>query len=704
MLLDDAQSELLKNWIIKRLEDVSDADSDVLADYVLALVKTDEPEAVAQQSCVSNLQDFLGDGATAFVNDLFAAITAKSYDPSYKPPPLLATSNGSQHSSLQPHNKSRKRALHDTERDESQFGRLIAFDSSDRPVKQARRGGRERGRGGGSRGGVFDGFASRNQQMQSQSQTPGMLPFDFSSLDPNDPVAGLLAMQRAMADIMPGFPGFAMPGLPSNTMNGTGARRCRDYDMKGFCARGASCQYEHGNDPFVVPGGTAPYDPTQAGLMHPQPIRTGIVSTSPNTRGRGEQRNRGGNANFRGGGRRAEFSHNGPNSDRSVTTVVVEQIPEQKFDEQSVRDFFDDFGPIEEVTMQAYKRLAIVKYADYDSAKAAYDSPKVVFDNRFVKVYWYKPDGLPKPPNGQAAPRRKESEGAVEPQIDPEELARKQEEAQRRHDEQKRQRDDARRQKEELEVRMKAIEAERKKMNAMLAKKEGKDTPMEEPAKEDNEQTKGLKETLAKLEAEAKALGIDPIAAQTPNGWGHGAYIPRGRGGFRGRARGRGFHPGFRGGRGGGAVMRLDNRPKTVSVEFKEGLPFSEGEEALRSWILFNSPETSTSISKNPEKSDAALVSFEQRYQGESFMAAAAAADFPLAGKIELSWYKTPEVLPDSRNVDFQMGNGTDNVAEEKMEADPDNAAAMNGDANQEHATTEARYDVDDRDDEDRWG
>ena len=101
---------------------------------------------------------------------------------------------------------------------------------------------------------------------------------------------------------------------------------------------------------------------------------------------------------------RAEFSHNGPNHDRSITTIVVEQIPEERFDESAVREFFAEFGKIEEVTMQAYKRLALVKYEDYISARRAYDSPKVIFENRFVKVYWYKPESIPTlPTNGTTA-------------------------------------------------------------------------------------------------------------------------------------------------------------------------------------------------------------------------------------------------------------------------------------------------------------
>ncbi len=43
--------------------------------------------------------------------------------------------------------------------------------------------------------------------------------------------------------------------------------------------------------------------------------------------------------------------------------------------------------------MQPYKRLiAIVKFDNWSSANAAFMSPKVVFDNRFVKVFWYTGD------------------------------------------------------------------------------------------------------------------------------------------------------------------------------------------------------------------------------------------------------------------------------------------------------------------------
>lgn len=42
----------------------SDADSDVLADYVIALIRDDDPEPQLRQNVVSNLEDFLKDSTS----------------------------------------------------------------------------------------------------------------------------------------------------------------------------------------------------------------------------------------------------------------------------------------------------------------------------------------------------------------------------------------------------------------------------------------------------------------------------------------------------------------------------------------------------------------------------------------------------------------------------------------------------------------
>lgn len=307
----------------------------------------------------------------------------------------------------------------------------------------------------------------------------------------------------------------------------------------------------------------------------------------------------------RGRGGRAEFSAIGPSDDPTNTTLVVENIPDDKFNEQAIREYFAEFGNIEEVTMQEFKKqLALIRYDDHEAAKRAWSSPKAVFDNRFVKVYWYKPEKAAKTETNGAA--RKESTDT--PMIDREEIERRQAELQRQHEERMRKRqalEEARKALEkQREVLLKRQEEEKAKLMAKLGKtgaaldaeiKKGSAQGEEHVS----EQTKALRAELAALEEEAKSLGIDPNASSPPatatrgrgRGYGYGGSSYRGRGGF--APRGRGYDPtyrgGFRGGRGGfargrGGVLRLDNRPKRVAVSGVEFTP--ERDEALRQYLI----------------------------------------------------------------------------------------------------------------------
>jgi len=86
-------------------------------------------------------------------------------------------------------------------------------------------------------------------------------PPGFPSFDPNNPLAGLLAMQ-AMGFPLPGMPplplassppAFGQAGSPGRDLPPGRKERCKDYDTKGFCALGSVCPYEHGADHLVVP-------------------------------------------------------------------------------------------------------------------------------------------------------------------------------------------------------------------------------------------------------------------------------------------------------------------------------------------------------------------------------------------------------------------------------------------------------------------
>jgi hypothetical protein len=386
-------------------------------------------------------------------------------------------------------------------------------------------------------------------------------------------------------------------------------------------------------------------------------------------------------------------------TDYSNTSIVVEQIPEENFSEQSVRSFFSQYGNVEEVQMQAYKHLAIVKYADHNSARRAYDSPKVIFDNRFVKVYWYKPDSVPTPPspsNGDAVVESTPEETADVEMIDPVEVAKRQEEAQKAFEERTRKIREAEALKEEVEKKLReADEAKRKLLEKLAAKTN--------PG--DDQGDSSLLDQLSSLHAEAQGIGSTPSASA--------GYI---RGGYRGRAafapRGRGYSPyrgAFRGrGRYTGppygthrSVMRLDNRPRKVAVAGVE--PGTQKDEALRQYLL--NGFDFDSIEQHPDYKDVQIVGFKERYVAEEFIGA---AEIPELGKVEMSWVPNDfsgakvgqaSTTKDSTTKNDQvMGDESTGEKESKQEhANGESAGTGDG------ATGGGEADYDVADDEDRW-
>ncbi|TVY42912.1 putative RNA-binding protein [Lachnellula occidentalis] len=705
MLFPEEDTPLLKTWIVKRLENTTDADADVLADYVLALLRQDNDPAEVRTLFMAEIPDFLQEHTEGFTQDLFDAVQWKSYLPGGGPPrrpslpfaPPLGPSTPSYGNigmgapPLGPSGDSRKRSYNDRGDGDSQDRGFQGGDPNGRMYKQPRRGAR----------GGFDGFngrggfpGGRGSPMNIQglpppqgfpnmpgmpSPPPGMPPFDS-----NNPMATMLAMQ-AMGFPLPSFPTPGSPGVggPPRPHNmHPKKQRCRDYDQKGFCARGNTCMFEHGENSIFVPPGSKgdEYDPTNAGLMSGVESNGGPVGLSSRGSSRGGDRGRGrggfqrgdrggphGNASRRGG--RAEFSSDRPNFDTSKTTIVVENIPEDKFSEDSVREFFSEFGNILEVSMRPYKRLAIIKYDDWNSANTAYKSPKVIFDNRFVKVYWFSDtDSLPKPPgvtgaNGSpmngagplsAAPDRK----ASEPAIDMEEFARKQEEAQKVHEEKMKKKQEVENSRKELEKRqenlLKSQAEEKRKLMERIAAKSGKsgatpsDKESEAPSSaggQTTSQTEALKAQLAALEAEAQSLGIDPSATEEPS---FGGYRGRGRGRGASRARGtyapRGFRGGFRGRGGapfaGGGAYKLDNRPRKIAMT---GADFTnaENDESLRQFLLV-STLWHRRVHRPRHHTPKTSITFKDRFTAEKFMYGLPGGELPSVGKVDMAWVQTP--------------------------------------------------------------
>lgn len=341
------------------------------------------------------------------------------------------------------------------------------------------------------------------------------------------------------------------------------------------------------------------YDPSEAMNLPGMPF-------PPQNMPRNNRAGRRGRGNKKGGSR-APFSAEGPVHDRSKSTIVVERIPEENFSEDQVREFFDQFGTIESVSMQPYKHLAIVKYDGWNAANAAYQSTKAIFDNRFVKVFWYKdePDKPAGRPGGGKFANGGEAEDETmqtEPEMDPEEFQRRQEEAQKQHQEREAKRSELELKRQELEKQQHDLLAkhrqETERLQAKLAAKSTDNSTDADGASGSGSNGTGtemLRAKLALLEQEAKILGIDPNAAAeddtgdaaagaSAGGFRGGGYRGRGGAGYRGRG-GRGSFRGNGARHAAYAQYSIDNRPKKVAIS---GVDFTapDKDEALRHFLL----------------------------------------------------------------------------------------------------------------------
>ncbi|RPB16399.1 hypothetical protein P167DRAFT_602586 [Morchella conica CCBAS932] len=800
MLFDDGDAALLKKWIVKRLEDISDADSDVLADYVLALLRHDQVDDEVKKLCIEQLDDFLREHTEQFVNDVFLTLKTKSFIsvnstlagsagvsilPPSPPAPLeRESSQSSDYRRERDDRESRgqKRGYFDRDRDggrgqDGHYGQSSG--NSSRGFKAPRRAGAS-GPGRWTRGdpagaparGGYQGPHSPAQQHQQPVTPqpdnhfvppppgppapmpfamPGMPPppgFPWAVPNPNDPMAAFLAAQAAAAwgfpPVMGAMPG-AKPGEEKKIVKKIG-ERCKDYDEKGFCMKGDMCPYEHGTDHIVVPGEDAAeeYDPNNSQLF--------TNSKAPSDRPLRQDRPHRGRGGTRGGrGGRSEISGMGPSYDRSNMTLVVEHIPDDKLAEGSVRDFFSSFGTVTNVDVQPHKHLATVSFERWSMAKKAYDSPAPIFDNRFVKVFWYKPEpGAAANPNGTAVhhasaePTDTRSHLNDDEEIDMEEFKQRQEEAQKAYEakmaKKKANEEAAReleRRKEELlklqmEEKRKLMEKLNKKIAGQASAAPSASPPpkMEEGAKsaspaptsnggstapKDAASTAALKAQLEALEAEARALGIEGNTGEefdlegfrgrgrgrgrfAPRG-GRGGYIPRGRGvpyspygTYRGRG---GFQPGgFQAARGRGGTLKLDNRPKRVAIS----APDLKGEkdEDFRHYLMNTGLEVE-GIEPHPEKDDTQIITFKDRRSAEQFVFTG--SEIPNVGTVSLSWYTppggssnlTPTFKPADEGMDVKM------EASEELHH-PHHPATGAGD----HRMDDDSYDLAE-DDEGRW-
>ncbi|KAF7982060.1 hypothetical protein HWV62_30346 [Athelia sp. TMB] len=224
MLFDTTTAPQLKPWLVRTLEPICDAEPGALAEYILALLKHNVPETEMRKELTAQLDEFLEK------DTLFTVLRTKSYlpyatDSAPKGPradsgiPIPLESGPSL-----PDSRGQKRSMEYDDRD-------------GRPAKGPR---------------LNDGPGQFPRLPNGMNQQPWN----------GNGLGGMIGMGGGMGG---GGMGAHMNGRRPHAYQPPDMRRglCRDYHNNGFCARGETCKYSHGEEAVVpgqfFPGPSMPY-------------------------------------------------------------------------------------------------------------------------------------------------------------------------------------------------------------------------------------------------------------------------------------------------------------------------------------------------------------------------------------------------------------------------------------------------------------
>ncbi|KAJ2434017.1 hypothetical protein GGF42_009298, partial [Coemansia sp. RSA 2424] len=346
-LFDEKDEELVKKFLFNKIEKESDADPGIMTDYILVTLQNEMSESELKAHCMTDLSEFFGDQTSVFVASLFEALGRKQYLPNAEGAP--ASEPRQQQQRRENGHSSRRRSRSPDHHSRSSIQR-------ERERERDRRGRSSRS-------------PSRERRMPAASSA-----HDMSLLNgPLEPAPGSMMFANMQQQIQ---------NQQNQNQNQNQQRRrkpCFEFMRRGNCQRGDACNYAHVTPEqaqmmgMMAPGGGGAFVPMQ----HQQ--RGGPPMMGPGMMGQPQQRPPAGAGGFypmgmrppgmhmqQGGGGPGSYDGNQP---MSTTAVFVTNIPDESLGEGSVRQFFERFGAIQDLRIDANRHTAMIEYGD-SSAQA----------------------------------------------------------------------------------------------------------------------------------------------------------------------------------------------------------------------------------------------------------------------------------------------------------------------------------------------
>lgn len=600
MVVADSEAPQLKQWVIDHINFKTEADPETLSEYIIALLQHDEPIETLGNMCIEALNEFLLGNTIPFVSSLLEAYESKSY--------------------LKPERKlERKPERYTIKRESDDFGSRL--DTSNDLASRLDTSTAGRGN---------HGSYNNNGRHRHDDYNSGKKQAKISFRNGRN--------IRAGSDFGSGASSNQHQFAKNDDAGGgddKGNKQIQDYDTS-FKQAAVGFNME-----------AIPWPQSGFGFSMPPFLPDQILQASNSNTNRNSYSNGSGNGGRNGinnwgfdnrSNRNNKFQNSNRNGNRKrqglnqiATTqpdtaftnkkLVIEKIPEEKFNQESLQDYFSQFGHVEKIVLDPHHHLAELEFATHHEARSAWASPAPIFGNRFVKVYWR---------------RQEDSHDEGEPQIDVEAVKQVQAQKQKEWEEKlAKKQENNKKLKELLDKKAALIKMQKEQQELLL--KHALQSGNAKYADTESSQTQTLEAQLESLKREAQLLGLPQSGASPSSSYrgGYRGHGSRGRGGYSNH-----YSPYSRpyGARGGGFLetsrYNLDLRPKTVSVK-----PVPAGkEEALRGYFMSMGEYVETSRLK--DVADTIAVTFKSRKSAEQFYYGS--SNIPDLGPIEKAWCSNP--------------------------------------------------------------
>ena len=390
--LPPLDEETARQWLIAELRPISDADPDVLARYVLALLRNDKTLPQLRSLCVEQLEDFLADRTGGFVTRLFDALegdllraTERTDDASAANGAdgeedddeaqnlgMLGEGGGSasEDDEEQHHRRRARGGARSPEQDEAPAKHAGARPDEDPPSRKRRRGDAAPHRGPGRPAPGPRGFPQPPVLLPG-----GGVPMMGHHMAPPQALYPLREMQQGRMVVPP--PGAWPPPFAPPPGRMLVPQRMGVPMMPMMPAPVLQPVMPRGMAPVLMPrgGGGGP------GNTAPHPSATSAhgAASRPTT------------------GKDAPVGVT--RSSQPISTLLVSGIPKHVQLPQ-LRDHFIHFGAVKqvrvtpEVGQRAGKEYmsALIRFGSHDEAQRAFGSPMPVLNNRFIQVRWARED------------------------------------------------------------------------------------------------------------------------------------------------------------------------------------------------------------------------------------------------------------------------------------------------------------------------